>query len=137
MTQRRSRRHPPADASTDHRNGNRTQCDLNRIPRQRPSHERADTRTSKQSRLAETNLSQMIERDAPLQTHTLLVLMYGPFQAAMSAGQGQGVASWLQDCVRKHGIPSLVRFDYGRRAQVFRRDQFQPWLEPFLAKIPG
>jgi hypothetical protein len=79
-----------------------------------------------------TNLTKLIELDAPLYTHSHLVLMYGPFQTEMAPEEGQGVASWIRDCVRKHGLPSLVRFDYHRRAQIFRRDQFQPWLEPLL-----
>ncbi|MBW4539040.1 MAG: hypothetical protein KME43_07810 [Myxacorys chilensis ATA2-1-KO14] len=79
-----------------------------------------------------TNLTKLIELDAPLQTHTHLVLMYGPFQTEMAAKEGQGVASWIKDCIRQHGLPSLVRFDYHRRAQIFRRDQFQPWLEPLM-----
>lgn len=79
-----------------------------------------------------TNLTKLIELDAPLQTHTHLVLMYGPFQTEMAAKEGQGVASWIRDCIRQHGLPSLVRFDYHRRAQIFRRDQFQPWLEPLI-----
>ena len=83
------------------------------------------------------DFTHLIERDAPLQTNTALVLMYGPFQAEMQADKGQGVASWLRECVSKHGIPSLVRFDYRRRAQIFRRDQFESWLEPMTAKIPS
>lgn len=90
-----------------------------------------------QSRSTLPSLTNLIERDAPLQAHSTLVLMYGPFQAEMIPDEGQGVASWLKECVRKHGIPSLLRFDYRRRAQVFRRDQFQPWLEPLLPQIPG
>lgn len=82
----------------------------------------------------QTWLASLIEQDAPLKTNSTLVLMYGPFQAEMAPNNQQGVASWLRDCVRKHGLPSLVRFDYRQRAQVFRRDQFQPWLEPFLNK---
>ncbi len=83
------------------------------------------------------SLTTLIEQDAPLQSQSGLVLMYGPFQAELLPQERQGVASWIQECVRKHGIPSLVRFDYRRRAQVFRRDQFQPWLEPLLNKIPS
>ncbi|NDJ15728.1 hypothetical protein [Myxacorys almedinensis] len=79
-----------------------------------------------------TNLTALIERDAPLQSHSHLVLMYGPFQTEMVPEAGQGVASWIKDCIRRHGLPSLVRFDYHRRAQIFRRDQFQPWLEPLI-----
>jgi hypothetical protein len=82
-----------------------------------------------------TNLTRLIEQDAPLFTHCQLVLMYGPFQTEMAPEAGQGVASWLKDCIRKYGLPSLVRFDYRRRAQVFRRDQFQPWLEPLMAQV--
>lgn len=84
-----------------------------------------------------SELTKLIEHDAPLRSHSGLVLMYGPFQAELAPEQGQGVASWMRDCVRKHGVPSLVRYDYRRRAQVFRRDQFQVWLEPLLAKIPS
>ncbi|KAM3101288.1 hypothetical protein ACKFKF_09045 [Phormidesmis sp. 146-12] len=81
-----------------------------------------------------TNLTKLIEQDSPLQTHSQLVLMYGPFQTEMLPEAGQGVASWIKDCLRKHGLPSLVRFDYRRRAQIFRRDQFQPWLEPLMER---
>jgi hypothetical protein len=80
------------------------------------------------------NLTKLIERDAPLLPHTTLVLMYGPFQAEMASGEGQGVASWLKECVKQHGVPSLLRFDCRRCVQVFRRDEFQPWLEPLMAK---
>lgn len=86
---------------------------------------------------ASSKLASLIEQDAPLQTHSGLVLMYGPFQEEMQPGEGRGVASWLRDCVRKHGLPSLVRYDYRHRAQILRRDQFQPWLEPLLTKIPS
>jgi hypothetical protein len=79
-----------------------------------------------------TYLTKLIEQDAPLFNHSHLVLMYGPFQTEMAPEAGQGVASWIKDCIKKHGIPSLVRFDDRRRAQVFRRDQFQPWLEPLM-----
>ncbi|MEX0270911.1 hypothetical protein AB3R30_17350 [Leptolyngbyaceae cyanobacterium UHCC 1019] len=78
-------------------------------------------------------LASMIEQDAPLRSNNTLVLMYDPFQAEMATGN-QGVASWLRDCIRKHGIPSLIRFDYRQKAQIFRRDQFQSWLEPLLNK---
>jgi hypothetical protein len=83
----------------------------------------------------QVSLTNLIEENAPLKTNTSLVLMYGPFQAEMESANGQGVASWLRECVRKHGLPSLLRFDYRQRAQVFRRDQFQSWLEPLLARI--
>ena len=79
--------------------------------------------------------TRLIERNAPLQTHTALVLMYGPFQAEMQSDKGIGVASWLRECVSRHGLPSLVRFDYRRRAQIFRRDQLQSWLEPMTSKL--
>lgn len=80
------------------------------------------------------SLTRLIEQDAPLQTNSQLVLMYGPFQTEMLPEAGQGVASWIKDCLRKHGLPSLVRFDYRRRAQIFRRDQFQAWLEPLMER---
>ncbi|MGI0492879.1 hypothetical protein ACN4EG_13940 [Alkalinema pantanalense CENA528] len=79
-----------------------------------------------------TSLTQLIEQDAPLGNHNHLVLMYGPFQAELVPEIGQGVATWLKDCIHKHGLPSLVRFDYRRRAQVFRRDQFQPWFDQLM-----
>lgn len=79
-----------------------------------------------------TMLTRLIEQDAPLFSHSQLVLMYGFFQAEMSAEANLGVASWIKDCIRQYGLPSLVRFDSHRRAQIFRRDQFQPWIEPLL-----
>ena len=85
-----------------------------------------------QTRSPHPSLLRLIEQDALLQTNTQIVLLYGPFQAELLPEAGQGVASWLKDCVRKHGLPSLVRFDYRRKAQIFRRDQFQPWLEPLM-----
>lgn len=79
-----------------------------------------------------TTLTRLIEQDAPLFSHSHLVLMYGFFQAEMAPEASQGVASWIRDCIRQYGLPSLVRFDSHRRAQIFRRDQFQPWLEPLM-----
>jgi hypothetical protein len=78
-------------------------------------------------------LASLIEQDAPLRSNNTLVLMYDPFQAEM-ATDSQGVASWLRECIHKHGIPSLIRFDYRQKAQIFRRDQFQSWLELLLNK---
>ncbi|MEB3292079.1 MAG: hypothetical protein VKJ24_02865 [Synechococcales bacterium] len=88
--------------------------------------------SGRSDRSSHPNLIRLIEQDAPLQHHTYLVLMYGPFQAEMAPGINQGVATWLKSCLNQHGIPSLVRFDYRQRAQVFRRDQFQPWFEQLL-----
>ena len=106
-----------------------------KVQRDRTKSQWADDKISSQRTSAiQLSLTRLIEQDAPLQTHSLLVLMYGPFQAEMAPEAGQGVASWIKDCLQKHGLPSLVRFDYRRRAQVFRRDQFQPWLAPLLAK---
>lgn len=79
-----------------------------------------------------TYLTRLIEEDAPLYSNSHLLLMYGPFQVVMPCDSGQGVASWLRDCLNQHGIPSLVRFDQRQRAQVFRRDQFQPWFDGLL-----
>ncbi|PSB25499.1 hypothetical protein [Stenomitos frigidus] len=138
MTQRRSRR--PSDADTDPNqeySASTAQREMTKTLRARVSREDTEVRMASQSRSAHPSLTSLIERDAPLQAHSMLVLMYGPFQAEMIPEEGQGVASWLKECVRKHGIPSLLRFDYRRRAQVFRRDQFQPWLEPLLTQIPG
>jgi len=138
MTQRRSRRRPPQAESTVERSATKPPRELAGKPQERPSHGWAEPHTSHQhSRSTLPSLTSLIERDAPLQAHSILVLMYGPFQAEMVPQEGQGVASWLRDCVHKHGLPSLVRFDYRRRAQIFRRDQFQPWLEPFLSQIPS
>lgn len=79
-----------------------------------------------------TYLTRLIEEDAPLFNNSHLVLMYGPFQADMPSESGQGVATWLRGCLRQHGLPSLVRFDQRQRAQVFRRDQFQPWFDSLM-----
>jgi hypothetical protein len=94
----------------------------------------AEPRNANRTSPLQVSLTRLIEQDAPLQTNSLLVLMYGPFQAAMAPEAGQGVASWIKDCLRKYGVPSLLRFDQRHRAQIFRRDQFQPWLEPLIAK---
>jgi hypothetical protein len=88
----------------------------------------SDSRSRMGARPTHTNLVRLIEQDAPLHNRSNLVLMYGPFQAEMTPDAGQGVATWIKGCLRQHGIPSLVRFDDRRYAQVFRRDQFQPWV---------
>ncbi len=98
-----------------------------------PSHQWGESNRSRPAN-TKTSLTKLIEQDAPLQTNSQLVLMYGPFQTEMLPEAGQGVASWIKDCLRKHGLPSLVRFDYRRRAQIFRRDEFQPWLEPLIER---
>lgn len=136
MTQRRVRRQPSNDSNREYRVST-TQREVTKTLRERVSREDTEVRMASQARSAHPSLTNLIERDAPLQAHSTLVLMYGPFQAEMIPEEGQGVASWLKECVRKHGIPSLLRFDYRRRAQVFRRDQFQPWLEPLLTQVPG
>ncbi len=91
--------------------------------------------TASAARPSLNTLASLIDQDAPLQTHSGLVLMYGPFQVEMQSAEGLGVASWIRECVRKHGLPSLVRYDFRHRAQVYRRDQFQPWLEPLMTKL--
>jgi hypothetical protein len=96
---------------------------------ERPRTERTwNESRARHSRPTLTNLVHLIEQDAPLRGRSQLVLMYGPFQAEMTTEAGEGVATWLKACLSKHGIPSLVRFDDRRAAQVFRRDQFQPWV---------
>ena len=136
MNQRRSRRPSDADSHQEY-SASTTQREMTKTLRARVSREDTEVRMASQSRSAHPSLTSLIERDAPLQAHSMLVLMYGPFQAEMMPEDGQGVASWLKECVRKHGIPSLLRFDYRRRAQVFRRDQFQPWLETLLTQVPS
>ena len=136
MTQRRSRRPADTDSNQEY-SVSTTQREMTKTLRARVSREDSEVRMASQSRSAHPSLTSLIERDAPLQAHSMLVLMYGPFQAEMIPEEGQGVASWLKECVRKHGIPSLLRFDYRRRAQVFRRDQFQPWLEPLMTQKSG
>ncbi|NJR50712.1 MAG: hypothetical protein HC780_15220 [Leptolyngbyaceae cyanobacterium CSU_1_3] len=133
--------HRHSDQQSD-RSGNRSNRSGNRSSRSnpvsvrqgsdRPSQQWAESRHTAQRSSSHPNLTKLIEQDSPLQTHTQLVLMYGPFQTEMLPQANQGVASWIKDCLRKHGLPSLVRFDYRRRAQIFRRDQFQPWLEPLM-----
>ncbi len=134
MTQQRVRRRSQsAPASTSDSQPFKNRRSSEPTHRERRNQVWSELRNQDSPRSA-TFLTNLIEQDAPLNTHSTLVLMYGPFQAAMAGENGQGVASWLRDCVHKHGLPSLVRFDYRHRAQVFRRDQFQPWLEPFLSK---
>jgi hypothetical protein len=135
MTQRRSRR-PSPQVNTD-AGSPKTGHARSKTLRDNLKREFTEVRGSTQQRSSYPSLTTLIERDAPLQAHSVLVLMYGPFQAEMVPQEGQGVASWLKECVRKHGIPSLLRFDYRHRAQIFRRDQFQPWLEPLMTQVPG
>lgn len=140
MSQRRPRQRSSSSSSSSYSSPNshpEWESKPQREPAKRSSHQRQDSRTSHSEAALCADLATLIEQDAPLKSHTGLVLMYGPFQAEMQAEQGQGVASWLRDCVRKHGLPSLVRLDYRRRAQVLRRDQFQPLLEPLMARISG
>jgi hypothetical protein len=136
MPQRRYRSKPHSDSNADH-SATKARYDRTRTLRERLNNERIEPRTPDRARSAHPSLTSLIEHDAPLQANSVLVLMYGPFQAEMVPQEGQGVASWLKECVRKHGIPSLVRFDYRHRAQIYRRDQFQPWLEPLISKIPS
>ncbi|NJP09410.1 MAG: hypothetical protein HC866_07930 [Leptolyngbyaceae cyanobacterium RU_5_1] len=133
MTQKRVRRRSQAGSRSDHRSS-RARRDVAKPIQERRNPEWTELRSQDATRSTPTGLTGLIEQDAPLKTDSTLVLMYGPFQAEMVPNNGQGVASWLRECVRKHGLPSLVRFDQRRRAQVFRRDQFQPWLEPLLSK---
>jgi hypothetical protein len=135
MTQQRVRRRSQSTPSSKSNSQSaKTRRNSKTTHRERRNSAWSELRNQDSSRSTATFLTNLIEQDAPLKTHSTLVLMYGPFQAEMAAENGQGVASWLRDCVHKHGLPSLVRFDYRHRAQVFRRDQFQPWLEPFLSK---
>jgi hypothetical protein len=95
-----------------------------------PESEWANSRPKHSARTS--NLPRLIDMNAPLSSHSTLVLMYGPFQAEMKSEAGQGVATWIKDCLTKHGLPSLVRFDHRHRAQIYRRDEFQSWLEPLM-----
>lgn len=136
MTQKRVRRRSHSDTSQPNTSRSSYQSARVRRSSDQPLRERRNPAwTELRSQDSHTNhtwLTSLIAEDAPLKTNSTLVLMYGPFQAEMASDNGQGVASWLRDCVRKHGLPSLVRFDYRQRAQIFRRDQFEPWLEPLM-----
>ncbi|EKQ70658.1 hypothetical protein OsccyDRAFT_0960 [Leptolyngbyaceae cyanobacterium JSC-12] len=138
MTQKRVRRRSHSDSRSEYQS-NVPQPARSRRSSDKPLRDRRNLAWT-ELRVQDTSssnpnwLASLIEQDAPLKTNSTLVLMYGPFQAEMASDNRQGIASWLRDCVGKHGLPSLVRFDYRQRAQVFRRDQFQPWLEPFLNK---
>lgn len=101
-----------------------------RRPERHPERQWAESRP-RHSRSTSNPLVRLIEQDAPLFGRSQLVLMYGPFQAEMPS-ETVGVATWIKSCLRQHGIPSLVRFDDRRYAQVFRRDQFQPWVEHLI-----
>ncbi len=117
-----------------HRKVQRKPSPASRSQRSHQNQKWVEPDRSSQVKTPYTGLTKLIEQDAPLQNNSLLVLMYGPFQAEMAPEAGQGVASWIKECIRKHGLPSLVRFDYHRKAQIFRRDQFQPWLEPLMVE---
>ncbi len=136
MPQQRGRYAARSDSSQKN-NPNQSKRVSSRPQSHRFSQEWAEPKSSSLADSIQASLTQLIEHDAPLNNHNSLVLMYGPFQAAMSTEQGQGVATWLRECICKHGFPSLMRFDYGRRAQIFRRDQIQVWLEPLLVKHFG
>ncbi len=124
----------PSDAARDSAiSTNRPASRFNKSRSQKDWHELREP--SATGRPNVNTLASLIEQDAPLQSHSGLVLMYGPFQSEMQPTSGLGVASWIRECVHKHGLPSLVRYDYRRRAQVYRRDQFQPWLEPLMTKV--
>lgn len=133
MTQKRVRRRSQSE-SRPNRQPSSIRHTSDKTFRDRRNLAWSELRTQDPDHSSHTWLASLIAQDAPLKTNSSLVLMYGPFQAEMGSGNSQGVASWLRDCVRKHGLPSLVRFDYRQRAQVFRRDQFEPWLQPFLNK---
>lgn len=134
MTQKRVHRRSPSDSRSDRPVSNSRRTSSDRPLRDRRQITWNELRTQDSAASSHTWLASLIEQDAPLKTNTSLVLMYGPFQAEMGSDTHQGVASWIRECVRKHGLPSLVRFDYRQRAQVFRRDQFQLLLEPYLSK---
>lgn len=136
MTHRQIHRKYQAESGGE-RGSQKSGHERSRSLRENLKYERNASHAARNDRSACPSLNMLIERDAPLHAHSGLVLMYGPFQEEMVPQEGRGVASWIKECVHKHGIPSLVRFDYRRRAQVFRRDQFQPWLEPLMSKIPG
>lgn len=133
MTQKRVRRRSPSESRSD-RPASSARRSSDRPLRDRRQLTWNELRTQDSAAVSQNWLASLIEQDAPLKNNTSLVLMYGPFQAEMGSNTTQGVATWIQECVRKHGLPSLVRFDYRQRAQVFRRDQFQSLLEPFLSK---
>jgi len=135
MTHRRSRRRAAPESKLESNPASKSRREAGQSVRKRLSREWTESSVSQQAHVGQSSLVQLIEQDAPLQNRHVLVLMYGPFQAEMSAAQGQGVGSWLRDCVRKHGLPSLLRFDQGRRALIFRQDQLQSWLEPLLANV--
>jgi hypothetical protein len=132
MPQRHSRRSSRSDrfsSKSRPENASPDPVQPERDTQERPRPERSwSENRSRQSRPTLTSLVHLIEQDAPLRGRSQLVLMYGPFQAEMTTEAGEGVATWLKSCLSKHGIPSLVRFDDRRAAQVYRRDQFQPWV---------
>ena len=87
-----------------------------------------------QGAAAQCNLPQLIARNAPLESGTLLVLMYERFQAQMTNSDKQGVAAWIKQTLDSHGLPSLVRYGRKDRATVLRRDEFIQWFTPLLSK---
>ena len=83
-------------------------------------------------RTPETQLPQLIERNAPLQSSSQLLLMYTHFQSEMPADGKTRINTWLKSHIGEYGIPSLIRFGPRSRPRVFRRDEFYNWL-PTLA----
>lgn len=80
------------------------------------------------------NLPFLIAHNAPLDSGSLLVLLYERLQLQMTPSDRQGVGIWLKECVDKHGLPSLLRFGRRDRATVYRKDEFAPWFAPLMNK---
>jgi len=79
-------------------------------------------------------LPQLIAHNAPLESGSLLVLMYERFQTQMATSDKQGVGLWVKEVIDQHGLPSLIRFGRRDRATVFRKDEFAPWFIPLLSR---
>jgi len=79
-------------------------------------------------------LPQLIARNAPLESGSLLVLMYERFQAQMTPTDKEGVAVWIKGILDQHGLPSLIRFGRKDRATVLRQDEFILWFKPLMNK---
>ncbi|MCL6434226.1 MAG: hypothetical protein K6T90_08395 [Leptolyngbyaceae cyanobacterium HOT.MB2.61] len=99
MTQRQLRRKYHANSHTE-QPSLKSGHERSRTLRKDLQQERTGPEAEKSYHPRYPSLTTLIEQDAPLQSQSGLVLMYGPFQAELLPQERQGVASWIRECVR-------------------------------------
>ena len=102
------------------------------MPRPRRFSRHTKNSRSVNPRTPETQLPRLIEKNAPLQSSSQLLLMYTHFQSEMPADGKTRISTWLKASIGEYGIPSLIRFGPRSRPRVFRKDEFSAWM-PSLA----